>query len=107
MKRKTALPKSGGLFPEWLDQQLGSSDPLADKPERLRVMHKAHPPTPGREGKTCKSCRFLERHQRGGTWLKCGKFSKNTSGSGTDWRAGWPACGLYTPGPFVVVKRWD
>lgn len=60
--------------------------------QRLAKMHKAHgygpPDTP------CKNCVHLRRHQQGKTWMKCSK-ARMSSSEATDWRAGWPSCGLY------------
>lgn len=57
----------------------------------LRDMHRAYGTTPRQY---CRTCTFLQRIERGTRWMKCAK-SHSTSSSATDWRAGWPACGLY------------
>ena len=48
----------------------------------------------GEHDGTCKDCVFLLRTGRNRTYLKCEKFVI-TRGPGTDWRAKWPACGLF------------
>lgn len=48
-----------------------------------------------REGETCGSCRHLLRRRCGKrVYLKCG-LTAWTCGPGTDWRAGWTACGRF------------
>jgi hypothetical protein len=71
----------------------------ADVPKggrRLAQMHGAYGPGP--EGARCRGCRFFER--RGGRsnrrWFKCLR-TVVTASKATDWKALWPACGLYTP----------
>lgn len=105
MKRAAKLPSSGGLFPEWMTQALDREKhgPLAGLPETIKTMHREHPSLPGPVRSTCKDCRYLERHQAGGKWMKCGQFPRTTGGKATDWRAGWPACGLFEPGPGPTV----
>ncbi len=76
------------LFPEWQEKHK-QDKPLL--PERIRVMHGMYGRT---EGKTCRHCIFLEHYKMGASWLKCGR-SKKTNSVATDWRAGWPACGLW------------
>lgn len=77
------------LFREWQEQQ--RQKPYADLPLRIREMLAVYGETPG---KTCKTCLLLKHYHQGARWMKCSK-SKQTGGAGTDWRAGWPACGLY------------
>jgi hypothetical protein len=73
---------------DWLDKTI-AAQPVY--PERMRVMLKAHGKT---EGEICKTCRLLLRWKTARTYLKCSK-STLTHGPGTDWRAAWPACGLW------------
>ncbi len=73
----------------WQQQALEKQGPTY--PVRLSLMHKMYGVS---QGHTCKNCRFLDRVQYAGTYLKCDK-SRRSRCSATDWRAGWPACGLY------------
>jgi hypothetical protein len=57
----------------------------------IQQMHKLHGQ---RVGFYCQNCQHLRRTGNNRTYFKCGKFVI-TSGSGTDWRAGYVACGLY------------
>jgi hypothetical protein len=67
---------------------------------RIGVMHQRHGAGP--VGLTCRTCTCLVRHKvagaqkytHGDLYHKCQHFGVNKS-STTDWRAGWPACGLY------------
>jgi len=63
-----------------------------DYPERLLTMWRAF----GRHnGRMCGSCRYFLRHREGKTsWAKCA-LTMQTQGTGTDWRARWPACGRW------------
>jgi hypothetical protein len=59
---------------------------------RLAVMHTLYG---RREDQRCKTCRHLLRkagHAR--TYLKC-ELTKITAGPGSDWRAGYVACGKW------------
>jgi hypothetical protein len=60
-------------------------------PERIREMLKVYGT---KEGKTCKTCKYLLRYYQSARWMKC-KKSYITGGNGTDWKAGWPACGKH------------
>jgi hypothetical protein len=74
------------LYPEW---EASHKDDAPQLPERIRVMHGAN--GHGQQGVTCKHCKHLYHHLR---FLKC-DLNKMTRGPGTDWRAGWPACGKF------------
>lgn len=50
----------------------------------------------GPDNATCKTCVHLFRKTFGKTYIKC-DLRPNTSGAGTDHRAGWDACGKYEP----------
>lgn len=76
------------LFPEWQKQHEGEK--ALNK--NIRAMQARYGPGP--EGVTCKNCVHLRRFRQGARWMKCG-LSRITGGAGTDWRAGWPACGRY------------
>lgn len=61
-------------------------------PERIKQMYRMYDQHPGEH---CKTCIHLIRHQPGQKYfLKC-DLNKITSGPGTDWRAGWGACGKW------------
>ena len=47
------------------------------------------------EGK-CKNCIHLIRKRYDKVYLKC-ELSKQSNSEGTDWRAGWQACGKFEP----------
>lgn len=76
------------LFPEWQEAHKNDEKLL---PRRINEMHALHGKLPG---KKCKGCKHLERWSYSRDYIKCSK-SKMTHGAGTDWRTGWPACGLY------------
>jgi len=76
------------LFPEWQEQHKDEAPLL---PKRIKAMWDMYGRT---EGKTCKKCKFLAHYHQGASWMKCTK-SRVTSSVATDWRAGWPACGLW------------
>ena len=61
-------------------------------PARLRTMLRAFGATPGRVCRECRHCLVNETH--GGRYRKC-DLTIQTHGPGTDWRAGWPACGRF------------
>lgn len=42
----------------------------------------------------CKACLHFWKKRLGNTYLKCERFG-NSGGAATDWRANWPACGLF------------
>lgn len=75
------------LFPEWQEQH---AEEIA-LPRRIQAMRAMYGKT---EGKTCKTCAHLVRYRQSATWMKC-KRSKITGGAGTDWKASFPACGLF------------
>lgn len=62
-------------------------------PERIRAMLMVYGYT---EGLTCKGCVFLVKRGKASLYFKCA-LTKMTRGAATDWRAGWPACGRWTP----------
>lgn len=46
----------------------------------------------------CKNCKHFVVKQYAGTYFKCAKAGNiNSSSAATDWRANWPACGLFNP----------
>lgn len=45
-------------------------------------------------GRQCKDCRWLMRFRMGSAWFKCAQ-TLPTGGTGTDWRSGWQACGMF------------
>ena len=65
-----------------------AESPLSAK---IKEMHAVFGATPGR---TCGHCIHLRRYRQGATWFKCAR-ANHTAGAATDWRARWPACGLY------------
>lgn len=73
--------------------------PAGNLPPRLLDMHRLYGASPGN---ICKNCGHLERHRQGARWLKCGKARK-TASRATDWKASWPACGLF-PSSSTTVK---
>lgn len=65
---------------------------LNARPKVKKSGHAWRPGT-GPEGETCKTCQHLVRKQMAKTYLKCGLMRAHwTGGSGTDVRAGDPAC---------------
>lgn len=69
------------------------------KSEPLGLMHGRHGPGP--DGRTCGQCVHrgkanLDTAANG--YPKCDLYG-STRGPGTDWRAGWPACGAFAPLP--------
>jgi hypothetical protein len=60
-------------------------------PKRIKAMYQLHGQV---VGETCKRCQHLIAVQYGKKYLKCDQ-STMTHGAATDWRAGWPACGLF------------
>lgn len=47
--------------------------------------------------KTCKQCKFAERHEAGSKVVyKCAK-AKQSRSQATDWNSRWAACGLFQP----------
>lgn len=76
------------LFPEWQEKQKRERV----LPVRIRAMYSVY----GRDlaGRCCSDCRFFLRFKQSARWSKCAK-SKITGGAATDWRARWPACGLF------------
>ena len=82
---------------EWQDAAIAKRG--LTYPERTRAMLKMYGE---KTGETCKDCAFMIRYRRARTYLKCSK-NKMTRGTGTDWRAGWPACGLFEKGEKKVT----
>jgi len=99
-KRKPA----GGLFPEWQAEQAAKAamDPTRDVPKRMRDMLRLRGRT---EGHTCGDCVHLVTVVRSGKWFKCDQ-ARITRGAGTDWRKGWPACGLWQAGEQKTIHLW-
>lgn len=72
--------------------------------EAERKFYKEHQPNPcvraygERAGRTCKECRLLLRKvlRSGKVFFKCALVG-DTSGPGTDFRAGWQACAKFVP----------
>ena len=75
------------LFPEWVEEH--KKEFLL--PRRIVVMHSMYGKA---DDRTCKTCKHLRRYKQSARWMKCLK-AKITGGSATDWKAGFPACGLY------------
>ena len=63
-------------------------------PRRIAEMHRVYGVGP--LVTKCRTCRYLQRYRKAGrvSWMKCLR-ARVTASSATDWRAGWPACGLY------------
>jgi hypothetical protein len=63
-------------------------------PARITIMHTVF----GRDDThTCKHCQHFTRFRSGSghkTWAKCAK-TKDSGGPGSDWKAGWTACGEF------------
>lgn len=60
---------------------------------KLVRMHARHGKGP--EGRQCQECaHFTQQGGVAGTYFKCQQYGV-TGGPGTDWRARWPACGLF------------
>ena len=78
---------TGTLFPEWLEAHKEEHA----LPFRIQQMLNIHGRMPG---KTCKTCAHLQRYKQSARWMKC-DLTKITGGTGTDWKASWPACGKY------------
>lgn len=47
-----------------------------------------------RRGFACRDCEHLVATSKNATYYKCGRYGV-TSGSATDWRLKWAACGLF------------
>lgn len=60
---------------------------------RVLLLYRRHGFTPG---KRCKTCGQFYTRQLGGRYFKCLR-SPVSGGPATDWRANWPACGLWEP----------
>ena len=90
---------TGTLFPDWIQKH---NDDLPGLPDRIKVMlnkfGRFSPP------QNCKDCRHLRRYQAGGKWMKC-DLTKQTGGSGSDWKASWPACGKFEEGG-IMKATW-
>ena len=65
--------------------------PQQPQPRQISDMHTLYGVTPNR---TCAHCVHLRRYHQGATWFKCAR-ANHTAGAATDWRARWPACGLF------------
>lgn len=86
-------------------EDLFSLDRALTPAERRRLQAKpakktghAWRPGTGPEGETCKTCCHLVRRQMAKVYLKCGLMRQHwTGGSGTDVRAGDPACREWKP----------
>lgn len=83
---------------EWLKKTL-EENPDLKLPLRMRVMHKMFGKT---DGKRCHECKFFMRIQYAGTYFKCSR-SRISGGAATDWRARWPACGLFEEGQSETI----
>ena len=69
-------------------------------PLRIGDMHRRFGRT---EGRCCASCVHLVVHKPGqNKYYKC-DLTVITSGPGTDWRIGWPACGRWEAGQHRTV----
>lgn len=91
-------PFCGEPWPESVivmpDGQLGCRcrvDTPAAPAKRIAMMHRRHGVTPGQ---TCGTCRHLTTQGRNRVYYKCQRYGVS-SGSGTDWRLKWAACGLW------------
>ena len=73
--------------------------PIKPLPERIRVMHIQYGLE---ENRTCQQCHFFLRVRANHTYFKCSKTRMSRS-SATDWRASWPACGLFDPAENQTV----
>lgn len=81
-------------------------DPPAEKPKapalrKIELMQGLHGATPGER---CGDCQHMVLRGHITGYYKCTKYGVS-SGSGTDWRLKWPACGLFTPGAFLDALR--
>lgn len=52
-------------------------------------------------GNKCKDCVFFYRREFAGTYFKCEKAHQSKS-TATDWRANWPACGLFQKEKLLI-----
>lgn len=59
---------------------------------RIGRMHAKHGHGP--EGATCADCSYFRRYKTNRVYFKCQLYGVSRS-EATDWRAGWPACGLF------------
>ena len=82
--------ETGNPWQEWLAQQ----SPIKGLPKRITIMHKMYGISAGH---TCGKCALMLRRKFSATYLKCSR-STMTRGAATDWRASWPACGLFQQG---------
>ena len=60
-------------------------------PDRIETMHKVFGKN---DGNKCGDCIYFVRYKQGSRWSKC-SLTVQTGGTGTDWRATWPACGRF------------
>ena len=83
---------------DW-DDWLASQEKAAEIfPLRIRQMWLRH----GKSDNKCGKCAHFLRVKFSKVYRKCSK-AKMTHGPGTDWKAGWPACGLFEPGEGEVL----
>ena len=76
---------------EWLAEHAPTKPVL---PLRIRQMHATYGVS---AGKHCRTCVHLLRVRFANVYRKCSK-AKMTASAATDWKATWPACGLYSEG---------
>jgi hypothetical protein len=66
--------------------------PIVRLEKKLSFMWGKHGAGPdGRKCKDCVRCGYVQYSKR---YYKCSAYG-NTHGPGTDWRANWPACGIF------------
>lgn len=66
--------------------------PIVRLEKKLAFMWGHHGAGPeGRKCKDCVRCRYVQYAKR---YYKCGAYG-DSHGPGTDWRANWPACGIF------------
>lgn len=61
------------------------------RPEQLKTMHGDYGIRPDQTCGGCVHCALRPGNTR--SYYKCTLYGRYTSGSGTDWRKKWPACG--------------
>lgn len=78
------------LWKDWLEKQ--TDHRASDLPKRIQQIRQMHGQ---RNEKICGDCvHFRALNGYAKTYYKC-DLSKLSHGSGTDWRAHWPACGKW------------
>lgn len=87
----------------------GNTDSIAERdnpkfPRRILDMWRLYGKNPNVHCKTCQHFLRILYHNR--TYFKCEK-SKLSHGAGTDWRAGWAACGLHETGEQKILEYED